>query len=66
MTDADVRGVAPPMCQKACCCGKTRDYIRVKTSSEGQKVLVLKKGQGEPTSRLIMNQVEEAQQMERD
>jgi len=66
VTDADVRGVAPPCCQKVLCCGKTRDYIHVKTSSEGSKTLVLKKGQGEPVSRMIMNQVEEAQQMERD
>jgi len=65
VTDADVRGIAPPFCQKVCCCGKTRDYIRVKTST-GNKMLILKKGEGEPVSRLIMNQVEEAQQMERD
>jgi hypothetical protein len=66
VTDADVRGVAPPCCQKVCCCGQTRDFVYIKTSNEGQKTLVLKKGEGDATSRLIMNQVEEAQQMERD
>jgi hypothetical protein len=36
------------------------------TSSEGQKFLVVKKGEGDRVNKLILNQIEEAQKIERD
>jgi hypothetical protein len=38
----------------------------LKTSSDGEKLLKLEKGQGDVVSRKIMNQVEEIQRIERD
>jgi hypothetical protein len=66
ITDGDVKGNAPPCCQILLCCGKGRDELRLKTSSDGEKLLKLEKGTGEAISRKIMNQVEEAQRIERD
>jgi hypothetical protein len=66
ITDGDVKGNAPPCCQMVLCCGKGRDELLLKTSSDGEKLLKLEKGQGETVSRKIMNQVEEAQRIERD
>lgn len=48
------------------CCGSGRDELLLKTSSDGEKLLKLEKGQGDVVSRKIMNQVEEAQRIERD
>jgi hypothetical protein len=66
ITDGDVKGNAPPCCQQVLCCGKGRDELLLKTSSDGEKLLKLEKGQGDAVSRSIMNQVEEAQRIERD
>lgn len=66
IADADVKGVAAPCCQQVFCCGKGMDRVEIKTSSDGNKALKLKRGEGEPVSRKIMNQVEEAQRIERD
>jgi hypothetical protein len=66
VTDADVKGKPPPCCQQVLCCAKAQDHITIKTTSDGTKVLVLHKGKGEVISRKILNQVEEAQKMERD
>ena len=66
ITSGDIKGEAAPCCQELCCCGSGRDRLAIETSSEGTKTLVLKKGEGERVNRLILNQVEEAQQMERD
>ena len=52
--------------QEVCCCGTGRDRVMLATSSEGEKILLLKKGDGERINRMILNQVEEAQKMERD
>lgn len=62
----DIKGDAPDCFHLIFCCAKSLDRVRVRTSSDGTKELVLPKGEGEPVSRKIMNQVEEAQQMERD
>jgi hypothetical protein len=66
ITDSDVKGNAPPCCQIVVCCGTGRDEILLKTSSDGEKLLKLEKGQGDVVSRKIMNQVEEIQRIERD
>lgn len=66
VNDADVKGIPAPCLHQICCCGKARDHIRLKTSAEGEKLLKLKKGEGETVARLITNQVEEAQKIERD
>ena len=66
ITSGDIKGEAAPCFQEICCCGTGRDRITLATSSEGNKFLVIKKGEGERVNRLILNQIEEAQQMERD
>jgi len=66
VVDADVHGVPAPCCQHVFCCAKAQDHIFVKTRTEGTKTLKLLKGDGETIARKITNQVEEAQQMERD
>ena len=66
LVDADVKGLSPPCWQQICCCGKPRDHIEIKTNGDGEKLLKLEKGQGEVVAKKILNQVEEAQQMERD
>jgi len=66
VSDADVKGVPPPCCQQIFCCGDGQDHIILKTSSDGEKVLKIGKGEGEVVSRMILNQVEEAQKIERD
>lgn len=60
ITDADIKGEAPPCIELYCCCGKPRDHIVIK-SSDGMKELILKRGEGATVSKKIMNQVEEAQ-----
>jgi hypothetical protein len=66
VADADVRGVPAPCVQQICCCGVPQDHIEIKTTVEGQKILVLPQGEGEVIARKITNQVEEAQKIERD
>jgi len=66
IVDADLKGHPPPCCQQIFCCAKGQDHVRIKTTSDGNKILKLKKGQGELVSRKILNQVEEAQKIERD
>jgi hypothetical protein len=65
ITDADVKGDRPPCTQEVCCCAKSLDVLTIKTSN-GEKVMKLHMGEGEAVSKKILNQVEEAQQMERD
>jgi hypothetical protein len=66
ITSGDIKGEAPPCCQEILCCGVGRDRVTIITSSEGQKFLLVKKGEGEKVNRLILNQIEEAQVIERD
>uniref|UniRef100_A0A7S3P2Z9 SAM domain-containing protein n=1 Tax=Amphora coffeiformis TaxID=265554 RepID=A0A7S3P2Z9_9STRA len=66
ITSGDIKGEAAPCFQECCCCGNGRDRVNLMTSSEGGKYLVLKKGEGERVNRLILNQIEEAQKIERD
>lgn len=65
--DVDVIGVPPPLCQQIFCCADGKDVIDVNTKTDETKVLlVLKRGDGDVVGNMIMNQVEEAQMMERD
>merc|ERR1712043_92675 len=66
VTSVDVEGTSPPCCQLIFCCGQTVDKIEIKTTVEGDKILTLQKGEGETFSKKVLNQIEEAQQMERD
>lgn len=66
ITSGDIKGEAPPCCQEILCCGSGRDRVTLMTSSEGKKYLVLKKGHGEKVNRMILNQIEETQKIERD
>lgn len=65
--DVDVVGVPPPLCQKMICCAEGKDIVEISTKTDDGKVLLfLYRGMGEPVAEMIMNQVEEAQVMERD
>lgn len=66
ITSGDIKGEAPPCIQQICCCAHGRDRISLMTSSEGQKFLYVKKGDGDRVNKLILNQIEEAQKIERD
>lgn len=65
VTDVDVQGQPPPCMEEVCCCASGRDMIGV-TYVDGTLIIPLKKGVGESVSTLILNQIEEAQLMERD
>lgn len=65
VTDVDVHGSPPPCTQQVCCCAKSRDFIYV-TYDETSLAMILKGGEGEHVSALVLNQIEEAQVMERD
>lgn len=65
ITDADVEGVPPTCFQQCCCCGATQEWVHIKTSSEGEKILKLHTQEGQVAVRKIKNQVEIMQRMER-
>jgi SAM domain (Sterile alpha motif) len=62
--DADVEGIPPPCFHQCCCGGKMQEHVKIQTSNEGEKVLKLYEGQ--EVARLIKNQVEKMQMMERN
>ena len=64
--DVDVVGVPSPCCIRILCCAPGKEIVEVKSSAEGKLLIVLQKGQGDHVSTLIMNQIEEAQVIERD
>lgn len=65
VTDVDVQGRPPPCLEQISCCASGKDVITIKYA-EGTLTMPLKEGQGETVSTLILNQIEEAQVMERD
>lgn len=65
VTDTDVEGVPPPCFQECCCGGQTQEHVHVRTDNEGEKILKLEKGNGQKVARMIKNQVEQMQMMER-
>mmetsp|Transcript_16556 Transcript_16556/g.20611 ORF Transcript_16556/g.20611 Transcript_16556/m.20611 type:complete len:218 (-) Transcript_16556:155-808(-) len=67
VTSVDVQSKAPPFCQLVFCCGRTMEKVEIKTQVEGDKIITLEKDEGIYSfSKKILNQIEEAQQMERD
>ena len=66
--DVDVVGVPAPCMIRVCCCAPGKELVEVmtRTEAEGKVVLVLKSGDADKASHLIMNQIEEAQVLERD
>lgn len=65
VTDVDVQGVPPPCSQQVCCCATGKDIISV-NFDDTLLMMPLKSGEGDTVSTLILNQIEEAQVMERD
>mmetsp|Transcript_12212 Transcript_12212/g.26937 ORF Transcript_12212/g.26937 Transcript_12212/m.26937 type:complete len:225 (-) Transcript_12212:123-797(-) len=63
--DVDVEGKSPT-CAQACCCGKPLEMVIITADPDGKKTLTLDVGEGDKLSKLIMNQVELMQRMERD
>jgi len=63
--DVDMEGYPAPFIQQCLCCAEGKEVLEVSTN-DGDINIVLKAGNGEHVSNLIMNQVEECQMMERD
>lgn len=66
ITDVDVNGVPAPCCQRVCCCAYGKDIINVSYDRDKTLLITLRSGEGDDVSEQILNQVEEAQVMERD
>lgn len=64
--DVDITGVSPPLYQTICCCSSGKDMLNVDVGDQGVVYLTVKEGDGEAAANLIMNQIEESQQIERD
>jgi hypothetical protein len=66
--DVDIIGVPAPCLPRVLCCAPGKDLVEVMSKAEkgGKVVLELKQGEGEKVSTLILGQVEECQQIERD
>ena len=65
VTDTDVHGIPPPCCLQVLCCANSKDEVHVEVGDE-TFILALEGGDGREACNFIMNQVEEAQVMERD
>mmetsp|Transcript_2072 Transcript_2072/g.4881 ORF Transcript_2072/g.4881 Transcript_2072/m.4881 type:complete len:236 (+) Transcript_2072:111-818(+) len=65
--DVDVTGTPAPCLQRVCCCANGKDVVEVDSrfDKEGKVYLTLAQGDGERVTNLILNQVEEAQKMDR-
>jgi len=63
--DVDVQGVSPT-CTQACCCGKPQEHVIITAQPDGKKELHLRKEEGTKVSKMILNQVEIMQRIERD
>jgi hypothetical protein len=66
VSDVDVQGVPAPWAKRVFCCAYGKDVISVSFDRDKILLMPLKSGLGEKVSSLIMNQIEEAQVMERD
>lgn len=68
VNDVDVIGEPAPCPYRVCCCASGKDHVEIQTPTErdGNVSLVLPQGHGEKVSSLILNQIEEAQKIERD
>jgi hypothetical protein len=66
--DVDVTGNPAPCMQRMCCCASGKDIVEVESrfnNNDGKVFLKLRQGEGENVTNLILNQVEEAQKMDR-
>lgn len=65
--DVDIIGMPAPCLQRVCCCADGKDVVQVDSRFEkdGKVFLQLREGDGERVTNLILNQVEEAQKMDR-
>ena len=63
--DVDMEGIPPPFVQQCLCCAEGKEILEISTS-EGDVDIIVKAGEGDYITNLIMNQVEECQMMERD
>lgn len=63
--DLDTEGVPAPCLQKCFCCADGKEILEVSTN-EGDFNVIVREGDGDRVSNLIMNQVEECQMIERD
>lgn len=65
--DVDVTGTPAPCLQRICCCANGKDVVEVDSrfDKDGKVYLTLAQGDGERVTNLILNQVEEAQKMDR-
>ena len=66
VVDVDVNGIPPPALQQCLCCAEGKEIVDIELTNEGPIFLTLKQGEGDQVGSLIMNQVEESQQIERD
>jgi len=69
INDVDILGEPAPCCQRTLCCVPGKDHVEIMTPTEtpdGKVALILKQGDGEKVSGMILHQIEEAQMIERD
>lgn len=67
VSNVTLEGVPPPCFQECLCCAKSQEHVKVNMSNPESRYMLLKvrKGDGQEVSRMITNQVEVMQRMER-
>lgn len=65
VSDVDIEGIPPPFLQQCLCCAEGKEALEV-TTGEGNFHVIVRSGDGDRISNLILNQVEECQMIERD
>jgi hypothetical protein len=68
INDVDIFGAPAPCFWRVLGCASGRDHIQIQTPAEkdANLVLIVEQGKGERISGMILHQIEEAQQLERD
>ena len=66
VTDTDVHGIPAPCILQVLFCAGSKDEVHIDVGDDETFILSLEGGDGRDASNFIMNQVEEAQVMERD
>ena len=64
--DVDMDGIPAPFLLQCLCCASGKEVIEIEAGAEGTLKIITAEGEGDAISGLIMNQVEESQQIERD
>jgi hypothetical protein len=65
VSDVDMSGVPAPFCQQILCCSDGKEIIDI-TYNDTPVHIILREGDGEQVTNLILNQIEESQMIERD